>query len=267
MLVNYEVLRFNGLRGGLEALKDVVAVEDMINLYINGKLYTVLHCTPSQIRELVIGRLLTDGIISKLDDILEFNFYENDAHVRLSEERLQSVLDKPAIIAAICAGSMPPHTLGAPRRMRPLHVQFGVGAILKAVEALNFRSAIFRASGGTHAAALVDEGGEVVAFAEDVGRHNAADKVIGEAATKGLDFDNLILASTGRLTSEMVIKAALIMVPVMVSLSAPTSMGIKIAEAFGLTLIGFARLGRFNIYTAPDRIRLSESSSLGSGAK
>jgi len=95
-------------------------------------------------------------------------------------------------------------------------------------------------------------------FSEDIGRHNALDKVIGKATLEGVEFTRTLLASTGRLTSEMVIKAASAGIPVIVSMAAPTDKGIKIAEITGLTLIGFARGRRFNIYTNPERIVINK---------
>ena len=94
-----------------------------------------------------------------------------------------------------------------------------------------------------------------MAVSEDIGRQNAIDKIIGKAALEGLDFKRTLLASTGRLTPEMVIKAANVGIPVIVSISAPTDEGIKLAEMVGLTLIGFVRGRRFNIYTYHERIK------------
>ncbi|MEM3382617.1 MAG: formate dehydrogenase accessory sulfurtransferase FdhD [Nitrososphaerales archaeon] len=254
MLVDYKILRFDGLKGGLETKEDVVAFEDIINLHINGKFYTAFHCIPYRLRELVIGRLLTDGIIESFEDIPEIDFSGKNVYVKISEEKAIKALEKPALIDAICSGSIPLSILKKFQRSNH-YLKFDVEAIFKAVEVLNNKPFIYRASGGTHSAALLDEKGELIAFAEDIGRHNAIDKIVGESVSKGVKFDRLILASSGRLTSEMVIKAVWIMVPIMVSISAPTSMGIKIAETFGLTLIGFARGRKFNIYTFPDRIK------------
>ncbi|MEM1507743.1 MAG: formate dehydrogenase accessory sulfurtransferase FdhD [Candidatus Bathyarchaeia archaeon] len=249
------ILRFNGLRGDFESLRDVVAVEDAVNLYVNGRLYTTFHCTPSHIKELIVGRLLTDGVIGEVKDILEMNFSGKNIYVKLPEEKAHNALRGTALIAALSEGFIPPDASINLQRQKPDNIEFCAETIFKAVEALNARSLVFNVSGGTHAAALMDEHGGLIAFAEDVGRHNAVDKVVGDAALKGAVFSRLLLASTGRLTSEIVIKAALIGVPAVVSLSAPTSMGIKVAEVFNMTLIGFARGRRFNIYASPERIR------------
>jgi FdhD protein len=108
---------------------------------------------------------------------------------------------------------------------------------------------VFRETGGTHSALLNREGEGVVAFSEDVGRHNALDKVIGAAIMRKVDLGECILASSGRLSGEMVLKAAKAGIPVICSVSAPLLSGIRIAEAAGVTLIGFVRGRRMNQYT------------------
>jgi FdhD protein len=263
MLSECKVLRFNQLEGDFDALKDVVVVEEITNLYINDNLYEVLHYLPSKKKELLIGHLLTEGIINGLNDICKIEFLENNIYVKLSEEKTFNVLIKPETTTTFCSGNMlPPYMLKAAQKLKLNRMKFSAEVVLKAINMLNLNASIFRASGGTHAAALIDESGEIMAFAEDIGRHNAVDKVVGEAAIKNVDFSKALLASTGRLTSEIVIKAIRMGIPVLVSLSAPTDMGIKIAEVFGLTLIGFARGKRFNIYTSPSRIKELNQSSI-----
>jgi FdhD protein len=255
MLSEREVLRFSQLKGDFYALKDVVVVEEITNLYIDGNLYAVFHHSPSQIKELVIGHLLTEGIISGIEDILKIEFSEKNIHVELSKKPLKFP-EKHRLITTFCFDNnmLQPYLLKAAQKLRLNRIKFSAEIILKSVDILNSKASIFKASGGTHAAALIYENGELIAFAEDIGRHNAVDKVIGEAAMKGVDFSRMLLASTGRLTSEIVIKAIQIGIPVLISLSAPTDMGIKIAKTLGLTLIGFARGKRFNVYTSIDRI-------------
>lgn len=256
MLIEHEILRFNQTKMDFEVLKDVIAVEAIINLYVNNNIHVIFHCLPSQIKELVIGYLLTNGIIDDIKDILEMDISEKNIYVKLSKENFFNLFKKSTLLSIFYSSeSIPPYILEVIQKIRFNNIIFDIEAILKAVDILNSKSSIFKVSGGTHAATLIDEKCKMVAFAEDIGRHNAIDKVVGEAAMKNLDFSKLLLASTGRLSSEIVIKAAQMKIPILVSLSAPTSMGIKIAETFGLTLVGFAREGRFNIYSSPDRIK------------
>jgi len=254
MLFEHEILRFN--RGDFIILKDAIAIEEEMNLYINGGLYATFHHSPSQVKELVIGFLLTEGIIDELEDVCKMEFSGKNVYVELCGKKSFKVSEKRRLITTFCGGSrLPPHILKVAQKLRSNKIEFSVEVILKAIDILNSKASIFKASGGTHAAALIDENGEVMAFAEDIGRHNAVDKVVGEAEIRGVDFNRVLLASTGRLTSEIVIKAIKMGIPILVSMSAPTDMGVKVAEAFGLTLIGFARGKRFNIYTSPNRVK------------
>lgn len=256
MLFEHEILRFNQIKGDFDILKDAIVIEEVTNLYINGDLYATFRHSPSQMRELVIGHLLTEGIIDGVEDVSKIQFSGKNVYVELFREKSFKAPEKHRLITTFCSGDeLPPYIFKATQKLRFNRIVFSAEVILKSVDILNSKALIFRASGGTHAAALIDEKGELMAFAEDIGRHNAVDKVVGEAAIRGVDFSRILLASTGRLTSEIVIKAIQMGIPILVSISAPTNMGVKIAEAFGLTLIGFARGKHFNIYTSPDRVK------------
>jgi FdhD protein len=122
------------------------------------------------------------------------------------------------------------------------------------MEAMGKSAEIFKATGGTHIACLGTESGEMLFEAEDIGRHNAVDKVIGKALLGGRDPGDLILCSSGRLSSEIVLKAVRARIPVLVSRSAPTSRSVELAEEFLVTMVGFARGGRMNVYAHPERI-------------
>jgi FdhD protein len=248
MLSEYTVFRFDLSKGVFKTKRDAVAVEEEKSLYINGEFYAVIHHSPSQVKELIIGYLLTEDIIGRVDDIQVMKFSDRGIHVELAKKETIRATLKPKM-AYIVYNSLPSHIW---RRTRD--VKFKAEVILGAAKALNAKASTFRSSGGTHAAALINKSGEVISFAEDVSRHNAVDKVIGEAAIRNIDLSDLLLASTGRLTSEIVFKAAKVGIQLLASLSAPTSMGIKVAENLGLTLVGFVRGKSFNVYTHQYRI-------------
>ena len=126
--------------------------------------------------------------------------------------------------------------------------------LYESVKQLNFIAEEFRKTGGVHVAALHSPDGQVVALAEDVGRHNAVDKVIGAASTKNMDFTKLFLALSGRLSGDIVLKAARTQIPLIASLSAAISSGIETAKLTKITLVGFVRGKRMNVYTYPERI-------------
>jgi FdhD protein len=128
--------------------------------------------------------------------------------------------------------------------------------LLESVAKLNYAADIFRKTGGTHVAAIYKSDGSLLALAEDVGRHNAVDKVIGVCALKKVDFSEVFLTLSGRLTGDIVAKAARLGIPVIGSLSAAIDSGIAVAKSVDLTLVGFARGRRLNVYTCAKRIQL-----------
>jgi FdhD protein len=127
--------------------------------------------------------------------------------------------------------------------------------ILDCVNKLN-SAPVFRKTGGVHAAAVFEGCGTPVAFAEDIGRHNAVDKAVGMAIMNKTNLEKCFVASTGRLTGDMVMKSVTVGLPVMASIAAAIDSGIALAKETDLTLIGFVRGGRMNIYSIPERISL-----------
>jgi FdhD protein len=135
-------------------------------------------------------------------------------------------------------------------------VQVEAEVIWGMVRELNLRGEEYKETGGTHSAMLCKVDGEVVSFAEDVGRHNAVDKVVGAAILEGVDFGGWALVFSGRQSSEMVLKAARSGVPVVVSVAAPLSSGIQVARVTGITLVCFVRGRRMNVYSHNERVIL-----------
>jgi formate dehydrogenase accessory protein FdhD len=142
-----------------------------------------------------------------------------------------------------------------PKTSLDLHVEAQV--IADSVNHLNSVAETFRKTGGVHVAAICRSDGNLVVFAEDVGRHNAVDKVIGMCALNKTDFGKCFLALSGRLTGDIVLKAARVGIPIIASLAAAIDSGIALAKEVDLTLIGFVRGRRMNIYNFPERIDLN----------
>ncbi|KYH40258.1 MAG: formate dehydrogenase accessory protein, partial [Candidatus Bathyarchaeota archaeon B63] len=250
-------------RGSAELVKDEVVSEGQISLRINGRDYMVISMTPLEIEEFAVGHLMAEGIIERLDEISDLRINNGKIDVQL---RAEKPLRAAWFVSSGCGSGgrkIPPIAWMKPKR-RGFTIKFTSEAIIEAAGSLNLSAETYRRTGGTHSAALHDERGRALIISEDIGRHTAVDKVIGKAALKGLDLSRALLASSGRLSSDIVLKAVNAGVPVVVSLSAPTDMGVKLAEAAGLTLIGFARGRRFNVYAHPERIILPEGSG-GSG--
>ncbi len=237
----HEITRVDLEKRLFERVQDEVVTETTIQLFVNNRLVTVFTCSPSKTRELIVGHLLTQRVIKSPEEILQLRFEKEKAIVKLLHEN----------------GTQTKMEEKAKKTKKHQKLVINSESILNVAKMLDSKAAVFKRTGGTHAAALLNSEGEVLAFSEDIGRHNAVDKVIGEAALKRVNLEQTILASTGRLSSEIVSKAANVGIPVVVSLASSTDKGIEVAEKRGLTLIGFVRDRRYNVYTNPERIKIT----------
>jgi len=254
----HKILRIDMRRNLVQSFMDEIVVESQLSLYINGRPYSVLSVTPFEIKELIVGHLMAEGIINKLDEIVELKIGKGRVDVQLSKEML---MEEMRIISVECGSGgrkiSPRIWMKLKKQSSP--IRFAPQAVMEAIKNLNSSAETYRKTGGTHAAALMDEQGRILTVTEDISRHGAVDKVIGKAVFQGLNFKETFLTSSGRITSDIVIKAANMGIPLIVSISAPTDKGIKLAKMAGLSLVGFARGKRFNIYAHPERIILCKN--------
>ncbi len=238
-----------------EEMEDPVAVEKALRIKVNGRDLLRLYCTPLMVRELVVGLLLTEEIIkgSWCAERMEIVYGEEivvDVVSELSGE--VTALGGEVTITSGCAGGVTfekkeIRDVGyKDLRVRP--------EVLKNLfNEFQMRSDLYKSTGCIHSAALSD-GRILIAFAEDIGRHNAIDKVIGYAVLEDIKLGGKIMFASGRLSSEMISKCARWSIPLVVSRTAPTTRALDIAEKAGMTVVGFMRGDRFNIYTHPERI-------------
>jgi FdhD protein len=136
-------------------------------------------------------------------------------------------------------------------------VQVTAATIFNLMREFQHRSELYRSTGGVHSAALADNQG-ITVFAEDIGRHNAIDKIFGQCFDRGLPVQERMILTSGRISSEIVVKVARRKVPVLISKSAPTNAGVKLADELGITLVGFVRGARMNVYTHDGRVTAQE---------
>jgi FdhD protein len=238
-------------------MKDYVAEEKPLHIFLNKTHYVTIFCSPQNLEELTVGHLLSGGIIKWAEEIEKIDFKSKGVcHVKLKssvdlEKRLKLSKHFSRIILSACGGPyQPPEKL--PKVKSRLTVKAEV--IQKCVNNLNFIAETFRKTGGVHAAAIYKGDGSLLAFAEDVGRHNAVDKVIGSGALSKTKFSKCFLVLSGRLTGDIVSKAAKIGLPIVASLATAIDSGIEIAKEADLTLIGFVRGKRMNVYNCQKRI-------------
>jgi len=250
--------------GAAQRCDDAVAVEEPLELRVAGRSVAVVMRTPGHDRELAAGFLVTEGLIRARDDVLDMTYCRGDAAgAHAVDENILDVLLAPGVAVdfarltrnvftssscGVCSkasieavrGQFPPIAMPlAPRR-----------AVLAALPArLRAAQAGFAATGGLHASALFDAAGELGVVREDVGRHNALDKVIGHAFfADRLPLGATILLVSGRVSFEIMQKALAAGIPCVAAISAPTSAAVELARESGQTLVGFLRGARMNVY-------------------
>lgn len=259
MSVDVEAKRIDLLTDAEKRTAEPVAIEAPINIYLNGKYLITLLATPRLEKELALGWLFDEGVLQSLGEIKEVTANDNDIAVTtkrpLPEERVR-VLGVTRILTTACGLSIGKFLRAISEAAEAFvrsDYEVEAGEIIRMLQELDDRSKLFELTGGTHASALFEKG-RLVAFAEDVGRHNAIDKVVGITVQSKVDFSRCVLVSSGRQPADMVLKAARMGIPILASKASPIRSGIVAAKKTGVTLICFVRENRMNVYTYPDRI-------------
>ena len=242
----------------IEEITDQVASEIGFSLSVNDIQVVTLLCTPSELDAMAIGFLLSEGLLKNRASLLDVQVDEKKFMVSVTLTDVPEDIDRAFHKKTITSGcgqgitftdaaslkSLPPN-----RSMLQVSPE-NIRAILKEFRSV---SSLFTDTGGVHSAALVDKK-NIMLFSEDIGRHNAVDKLLGKAFLAGISLEDKILLSSGRISGEIMTKVIRNRIPVLISRTAPTCMSITLAEDHGVTLIGFARGKRMNIYTHPQRI-------------
>jgi len=246
----------HALAGG-QRTTDAVAEEWPVAVYVNGARLVTVLCLPTALRELGAGLAAYLGLAQDRTDIRRL---EPDYHARRVEMELDASDDDirratMLLVTSTCGanvyGAQAPSYEGTEL---PAGFRAARSHILECVRAMRSMAPAFSVTGATHQAAFSD-GKQIRLLFEDIGRHNALDKVIGRALLTGADLSRGLIVSTGRLSSEMVVKAVRRRVPILASKSAVTTNAIRLAQKHGLTLVGFARGDRLNVYTGKERVR------------
>jgi len=240
---------------------DHVAEEIPLHIYLNKRHYGTILCSPGKQKEMVLGHLLGEGVLNSTDEIEKITMKKGGILTlkpNINVEQRISLSQRFSRRIVSACGSPDYRSLSEivesiPKLDSNLKVDSKI--VYHSVIDLNNISENFKITGGVHAAALYATDGKLLFLAEDVGRHNAVDKVIGEGALNKIDFSKVFLALSGRLTGDLVLKAARMKIPVVASLAAAISSGLDVAKVTGVTLVGFVRDNRMNIYTYPERIK------------
>lgn len=237
--------------GSFEDMEDLVALEKKVRISVNGKEIIALYCTPHMVKELVVGLLMTEGIIRG-------NWCADRMSILFSDDILVDVPAEGEVVTegkTITSGCVGGVTFEKKIDAEVITDPFTIdrNSLRYIFNDFQVRSELYKLTGCIHSAALSD-GRVIMCFAEDIGRHNAVDKVIGYALLENIPFSGKILLASGRISSEISSKCSRWGIPILATRTAPTNLAVEIAEKRGITVVGFMRGNRFNVYTHPERI-------------
>jgi len=253
-------------QGRVTEFNDLVAVEEPLEIRIAGEPFQVLMRLPGLEKELALGFLYTEGIVRDLAEVITMHFCgtatdpllpPNVVDVKLTDAALDRRGRRHLEVAYSSCGLCAKEAVSEIcRKLPPVQspLTISAAALLDLIDRLHEAQPVFRDTGGTHAVALADPTGQVFLHAEDVGRHNAMDKAIGLALLQRRRLSGTVALLSGRISFEMALKAIRAEIPILAAVSAPTTMALTLARELNLTTVGFAREGRLNIYTHPERI-------------
>ena len=244
---------------GFVETEDDIAVEFPLTMMLNGEEFATIVCTPSDLEDLVVGFWAAEGVVRSPAHIrsLVVNEREGFAYV---ETKAQPTLAKQdymrRFIGSCCGKSRHFYFASDAKTAKTITSQHTISAAdcFYYMELLNAHSTAFKMTGGVHNAVLCDEAGVIVART-DIGRHNALDKIYGHCLTHDIPVRDKLIAFSGRVSSEVLLKLSKMGIGVLLSKSAPTDLAIQLAKELNVTVVGFIRGGSFNVYTHPQRIK------------
>lgn len=243
-----EVLRYEGSE--IQVKTDVVIREISLKIFVNGMLLSSLSAIDDKQIELGLGFLLSEGIVESLKPVTRYTLCDKGLTLEIfcdaKEEDLEEYVADSEKVSGCGGGVSGKLEKLEPRSFSKFPIEFST--IPDLMYRFQTHSELFKETGGIHSAALC-RGDEICYFAEDIGRHNAVDKVIGMAATDDRNISDYYLVISGRISSEIIKKAIRTRIPLIVSQAAATSKAVSLASEYGIYIVGFARGKRFNIYT------------------
>jgi FdhD protein len=248
-----EVIRVEG--EAQRKVQELLTEEVALKLYSGERRIATILCSPSDLEDLVRGFLFSLGVIERAAHLkgLVVNRATWSGFLELDPQLSEDLPVLSGVVGSGCGSLPPPELRASPPPLSDEGLQVPASRISALMAELARRSEVHQRTGGVHSAALADAQG-IRIFREDIGRHNAVDKVIGRGLAEGVDFGRCLLLSSGRISSELLYKAVLCRAPVLVSRAAPTDRSVELARSFNLTLAGFARGQRMNLYSAAQRI-------------
>jgi FdhD protein len=236
-------------------VRGVVPAEAVITLNVNGQAIVRLMCTPTHLEDLALGFLFNEGLIKGLSDVVVVELCSGGQGV---DVWLEHDVKRPEVraITSGCSGGTTFEDVRSAQHLVESDLVVTPEQVTGLMEGLSDAASLYRRAGGVHTSVLaaMDEEARLICWAEDVGRHNTLDKIAGMCLRKEQSPAGCILLTSGRVSSEMVSKVAHMGVPVVVSRTSPTSLSIRLAQAWGVTLIGYTRRRSFRVYAGEKRV-------------
>lgn len=247
-------------QGQAHSFKDEIVEESPLSIFLNDQKIVTLMSTPADQKFLALGFLFSEGLIREREDVKKVFFSSRKNEVKVFTKIKDRIPKSRSRLGTLTSGCGKGKSLQDLKEVDPLSdvlidLEFSVtsGQIEILVREFEKRSSVFRSTGGTHSAALADRE-KILLFKEDIGRHNAIDKILGESLLKKVPLQDRILISSGRVSSDILSKAWRAKISLIVSRSAATSLAVDLAQKLGITIVGFARGKRMNVYSYPVRV-------------
>ncbi len=239
-----------------EEISDLVARESTFTILLNKKKLVTLNCSPEKYKFLGLGFLYTSGILQKKEDIISLDVNEKQGLMDIKIKGVSLSLDD-IINSNLWIGS---YQQSEEQKETPLSIYTSLkicsNLVYSLISEMQERANFFKLTGGVHSCALADKNGSIILFSEDISRYNVIDKILGETFVNDITTEDKIILTSCRITSGILRKIIIGKLPIVISRAAPTDLAIKLAQIVGITLIGFVRRERMNIYTHPERIEV-----------
>ncbi|MGB6606947.1 MAG: formate dehydrogenase accessory sulfurtransferase FdhD [Atribacterota bacterium] len=239
-----------------EEISDLVARESIFTILLNKKKLVTLNCSPEKYKYLGLGFLYTSGILQKKEDIISLDINEKQSLMDIKIKGV-SLSSEDIINSNLWIGS---YQQLEEQKEIPLstdtYLKISSNLVYSLISEMQERANFFKLTGGVHSCALADNQGSIILFTEDISRYNTIDKILGEALVNNITTEDKIILTSCRITSGILKKIIIGKLSIVISRAAPTDLAIKLAEKVGITLVGFVRGERMNIYTHPQRIEV-----------
>ena len=251
----FPALRFT--KEGKSPIEKAVAREFMLTIFLNGQELVTMMCSPKDLKYLAVGFLVSEGLLSNIDEIKNIDVDEWQGVVRVETNKAieaDSRFFAKRLITSGCGGGAAFYS-DADIAVTKLESRMKISTdeVFTLAQEFQRRSELYLSTHGVHSAALCDRA-TILIFQEDIGRHNAIDKIFGNCLLEKINTVDLAIISSGRVSSEIMHKVAKRDIPIVISISEPTSLGVKIADNYGITLIASVRGNKFDVYTNDWRV-------------